>query len=891
MIRTDFPSITRRYHAFERLWRRCVMLRRVFYRSFANVPRRLRFGMPKSALFSIAYYTSTLFGIAALIESSFSIAHANAVNLNEEPVMACVVPRATTLDNPLRAKIAACLGWQSTASNMCYGEYEPFAVSSLPPGEIEINADQVSLYNTGRSQLTGHVEVHQNQQMVNAETAYIYRDAKTNKVQKVELLGDVHYAEPGRLMIAKKAVIYPENKSGYVEDVLYRFQVNRSHAVLPAWGRASVIQRFPNKDYDLKKATYSTCAPQDKSWQIEAKEIHIDDAASRGVAKHATIKIHDVPLFYTPYLSFPTSKERKSGFLMPIYGYSNVGGFDLGLPFYWNIAPNYDATITPHLYSNRGVMMGGDFRYLTAQSAGIMSANFLPGDRAFGQYIKDNQKKFPILQGISNNRWAVMLRNGTNLAPNLNLHVNYQQVSDDYYLQDFTTNLAALTQNQLLQQADITYAIPHWQFGGMLQSYQTLTPINQSVIANVYRRLPQLHALGAYQNLPLNGNLNLLGQFDYFQWPVSQEVQPQGARYHFSPLLTLPQIKPWGFFTPALQLVENYYDVNYGTGHSNNSFNRTIPRYSVDSGLYFDRDLRWGDSHYTQTLEPRLFYLNVPYHGQMAIPVYDSAYMIFNQDQLFRNNRFSGYDRIGDANQLSYALTTRWLSGTNGQERASLSVGQIHYFANRRVQLCYNLSGNCQDNPLTLGVLSPTAEYSPLTSRAVYRFNRAWMATGNYIWDVYAHTTNNGNLNLHYQPAKNEIFSFGYSYLANGDLTIMANKNQKTLVQNNALNQGTVAFAWPLTERISSLGVYSYNISKQYGMMSFFGMQYDTCCWALRLVGGRTFKSINPVTFAPQYNNNVFLQVLLKGLGSAANGDPTSVINTYLPGYQDQFQH
>ena len=288
---------------------------------------------------------------------------------------------------------------------------------------------------------------------------------------------------------------------------------------------------------------------------------------------------------------------------------------------------------------------------------------------------------------------------------------------------------------------------------------------------------------------------------------------------------------------------------------------------------------------YTHTLEPRAFYLNVPYHNQTPVPVYDSAYMIFNNDQLFRTNRFSGFDRIGDANQLAYALTSRWLSEDSGQEKASFSVGQIRYFANRQVQLCYQQEGGCVDSPLMLGYESPVAKSSPIASRATYQLSSAWVMSGDYVWDVYTHATNNGNLNFHYQPATNHIVNFGYSYLVDGNLLQMANNG----LQNNALHQATIGYAWPITERWSGLGVYSYNISKSYGMMTFVGLQYDNCCWAMRLIGGRTFKSLSPDSITPQYNNNVYLQILLKGLGSVASSDPGSTISNYLPGYKNMF--
>ncbi|MDX1836383.1 LPS assembly protein LptD [Legionella taurinensis] len=808
-----------------------------------------------------------------------------------EPVQACIIPREAVLNPMLRARIAQCLGWEdSSVLPMCRGAYRPVDVEPLAEDdEIRIQADEVSFYNQGRSTLKGNVEVHQTGRMVNAETAYVYRDAKTNQVNRIELLGRVNYLEPGRLMIARKVNINPSDRSGQAEDVLYRFNSPRPSASLPAWGRASFIERFANKDYFLKKATYTTCAPQDKAWQIEADSIALDDATATGVARHARLRVRDVPVFYTPYLSFPTSKDRKSGFLLPTLGSSNIGGFNFALPYYWNMAPNYDATITPEIYTRRGVMLGGQFRYLTENSTGIFNGRFLPQDRAFKQFLRDNELEFPALRNESSNRWSIQYNDITRLAPNLHLRVNYQQVSDDYFLQDFSSNLSVLTERQLLRQGDLIYTTDHWLFRSTLQSYQTLQPVNQTPVSDIYERLPQLVALGSYNDLPFNGNLILHNQFDQFHWPDNSFTeQPEGPRYHFNPVLSLPQMKPWGYFTPTVELVQNYYNIRGNGVMPDSEFSPTIPRLSADGGLYFDRPLRIMNRSFTQTLEPRLYYLYTPFVDQSEIPVFDSAYMIFNTDQVYRANRFSGYDRISDANQLAYGVTSRWISDESGVEKAQVTVGQIRYFEDRRVQLCRNHPGNpdCIDPPTLLGYLSPLADFSPVATRAMYRFNPVWTVTSDYVWDPYTRSTDNSNVYFHYQPEANRIINLGYTYLVNGDITQVARSTVKP--QKNPLHQATISYAWPFNDRWSTLGAFSYNISKRYEMLSFLGVQYDNCCWAVRLVGGRSFQSLNN-TLEPQYNNHVYLQFLLKGLGSLGYSDPIGMIRTYLPSYVDTF--
>ena len=806
-----------------------------------------------------------------------------------------------------------CLGWKADLKiPLCQGFYAPLPLDPLSnPNIIELKADEISFQSTGQSDLQGHVHIQQNQSKISAQTAKVFRSPQTHQIDRIELDKNVHFMDPGRLMIARHVNFDPQKKSAYIQQVLYRFDSSRASAILPAWGTAEWIKRFANQNYDMHTVTYTTCSPEKPLWDIKAQDIQLDHAEQTGVAHHAMLRLGKVPILYTPYLSFPTSSKRKSGFLMPFGGYTNVNGFDFATPYYLNLAPNYDATFIPHYYTLRGWMFGGSTRLLTKQSSTIIGGAILPHDSAFKSFINHNVGQFPGLENEKTDRWSLMVREYLSILPNLNLDVDFQQVSDDYYLQDFSTNLAISSENQLLRRGSLVYSTDHWILASSLQSYQTLHPVNQSAVANIYDRLPQLMANGTYYDLPWHSDLNVLGQFDYFRWTGSDHTIPQGTRYHLNPILSFPRIKPWGYVTPSVELVENNYGLNknispFGNGRSQSeSFNRLLPRFYVDSGLNFERE----NAHLfgnlmRQTLEPRLYYLNVPYINQSQFPAFDSAYMIFNADQLFRTNRFSGFDRISDANQLAYALTTRWLSPNTGQEKAKFTVGQIHYFSPRKVDLCYSPSGQCKDSPLVLGSTSPTSLWSPIAMSGVYTLNYAWSASSDYVWDPATHATNNANLNLHYQPSPDRILGLGYNYLVSGNVLTSPGAIQNysnfvtrgntllpsSILSNSALNQITGSYAWPLSENWSTLGVTSYNISEQYNMLNFFGLQYDSCCWAARLIGGRTFKSLSSNSLTPQYDNNVYFQILLKGLGSVATNNPETIIKSYLPGYRNLFK-
>lgn len=801
-----------------------------------------------------------------------------------EVVQACVLAKGLIADEHSVADVASCLAWHEDEKEArCGGEWVNLSFPEETTDTLRLLSDSVILSETGRSTLKGHVSVRDATRIIDANTAYIDRDKEGN-VTHIELIGGIRYLSQGRLFMAEKAMISPTDKSGEIENALYRFNPDKPGFLLPAWGWAKLVKRFPNEDYELTRATYSTCPPGDNAWHLEARSIYLNDEKSEGVARDTTLYLGKLPVLYSPFLTFPTTSERKTGFLLPTIGTSTTGGGDFAFPWYWNIAPNMDATLTPEVYTRRGAMMGGQFRYLTPSSSGEVNGRIIPYDSAYQQFIHDNENAFPFLSQESATRWSFRVYDFTQMTPEWSLGVNVQRVSDDNYLEDFNTNMAVMTERQLLQEGFLAYASPHWFLRGMVQSYQTLQPVFQTPVNDVYQRLPQLQAFGTFHDMPFGSDFMLFGQFDDFRWPNHLLPLPEGPRFYLNPALTLPYVRPYGFFKPAVEVVLNDYTVLSEPYKNDRHFSNVIPRYSLDTGLFFERDASLFNYPFVQTLEPELYYLYVPYRNQTPIPVYDSTYFIFNMDQLFRVNRFSGLDRISDANQLSFALTTRWLSYDTGAEKASLSVGQIRYFSRRQVKLCQSITGTCEDNPFVLGYLSPNEGYSPLASRFVYHLNSRWAFLADYIFDPATNATNNAHVDFHYDGGFNHLFSAGYTYMVLGDIT----KPLDTLPQNAPLHQASVSVAWPLNEKWSSVGAYGYNISKQYDMISLLGLQYDSCCWAWRLVGGRNFMNLSPLGH-PEYNNSLYLQVQLKGLGAIGNSDPSSLLKTFVPGYVDSF--
>lgn len=837
---------------------------------------------------------------------------------------------ATTASADTANTIPARLGWVTVPAteNICCGYYlDPladFGDKPLPPltnTPITINAAKGTFQQEGTSILIGQVTLAQPGRLANADRILIHRDSKNDTPTTADLYGNVTLREPGKLMVGDSAHMELHSKVANFIHAIYRMvlgaptsTINNSKTtpVLTAWGKASAIHQDKQGLINLSKASYTTCAPTTNSWQVNAKKIILNRDTGRGYAYNAWLDVNDIPVFYTPYFNFPIDKRRQSGFLFPTIGSSSSSGFNFTVPYYWNIAPNYDALITPHIFAKRGIQMNGAVRYLTPDSNGDISGSFLPHDPVFSNFqdsAASNYAGNPALGRLlnsSDDRSAFAWHNTTIFNEHWNSAINYNSVSDDYYLQDFS-DIRTISNNQLLQQASLNYAGENWVFNGILQGYQTLHPVNQAAVANPYSTLPQLNWNGNYPDEALGLSYQINNQFTYFdRSPNPGEITPvpRAARINIQPGVSLPITGLAGFITPSLQLALTHYNMGSQVPGFDNDIQRNIPIFNIDSGVYFDRDTSlWGKA-YQQTLEPRLFYLYVPYRNQDNIPIFDTGIVPFTYDSLFMNNRFSGLDRIGDANQIAYALTTRFLDADSGAEKFRASIGQLYYFHNRRLNLCNpgaaagttpstaSNYGSCNIDPLiAVGATSSTEKFSPIAGQLAYYFNPNWSATANAAWDPASDETVNGGANLQYKPAVNHVVNLNYNYIRFGD-TAPAVPNQPAVPpasHMNDLNQAGVSFAWPVRERWSAVGGYTYNISHQYPQTYFYGLQYDNCCWAVRLVAGRMFTSLNQNN-NPTFNNVVYLQWQLKGLANVGMDDPTTFLLNNIPGYQDNFQ-
>lgn len=815
--------------------------------------------------------------------------------------------------------LAKQLGWVQSTENNCGGYYldPPFPViDEKKKDTVKITSKQGILSEHSTSILSGEVTISRAGQQITANKVFLYRDPVTQKLHTIDMIGNVHLREPNTLIVGKRGYYNFLTKTKSLLEIFYRTSLNshqpettkispaetqheRKITSLTAWGRAYEFSQTEPKIYELKQASYSTCPPIKPAWRVKAKHIVLNKNTGRGYATHARILVKNIPIFYTPYISFPLDRERKTGFLWPTYGGSNSSGPSVYVPFYWNLAPNYDTTLTAAVLTKRGVQLSDIFRYLTETSDGKVDISILPNDKNFSDFQKASAEKYAsntntaiqselrhLLQD-STTRNAFFWRDNSRFNEHWSSHVDFNYAGDDYYLQNFGSNLNEITQNQLLQEGDLYYKGQNWNFTGRVQSYQALHPIieNEAPIANQYRRLPQLIFNADYpdQFLGLEYFLNTEAtHFEILKDPGSLIEKPIGNRLHLQPGFSLPLYWPFFYINPRLQLGLTAYDLN-NTESTNTpvTIHRALPIFDITSGLSFSRKAALFHHAFQQTLEPQIYYTYIPYRDQADIPLFDTSLNTLTYNQLFNFNRFSGIDRIGDANQIGIGITTRFIDQQSGLEKIRLGIGEIIYFANRNVTLCTSPSA-CTDYT---GNPENHRRLSPLSGLLNYSVNPYWNFTANAIWNPISKQLDNSIFSLHYQPDEKRLINLGFRYAHNGDILTGLDAN----TAKNNLKLLDFSFAWPLVHDLSGVGLWSqdWNLNRLQNLL--YGLQYDTCCWAVRMVGGRAFTGLDPTDNNKLvYNSTFYIQFSLKGLGDLGSGNPNGLLST-ISGYNTQF--
>jgi LPS-assembly protein len=581
----------------------------------------------------------------------------------------------------------------------------------------------------------------------------------------------------------------------------------------------------------LANATYSTCKPGQQEWYLDSSSMHLDYDHEVGEAKSSVLYFQDVPIFYTPVASFALNHQRRSGLLNPYYSMSSTNGLDLVAPYYWAIAPNYEATFYPRYMAKRGVQLGVEAQYIDYNYRGVDRVEYMPND--------DIEKR---------RRYAYTFQHQQNFGHGLSAQVNWNGVSDDNYWEDMSSRLMQTSQTQLPKQVVLTY-VPAPGFQASLQTlrYQTLQPDPDNPITRPYFLEPQLNVIGFKPNV-FHTDLTMIGQYTRFTHPDKVE----GERFVFYPQVSLPIVSPAFQITPKLGLHLTKYALDQQTAGEPTSITRTLPTFTLDSSVSFERETTLQGRNFIQTLEPRLYYVNIPYRDQSQIPVFDSGLSDFNFAQIFSENRYSGYDRINDANQLTAALTTRFLDANSGVELFKAMIGQRYYFKPQRVTISGETTRVDDFSNLVAAV-------NGLVAPKTY-VDAAWE------YDYRDGTSQRLSAGVRYQPDLGKVLSGSYRY------------TRDTLTGSSTVDQIDLAGQWPISAQWFAVGRYNWSLRDSQLLEAIAGVEYNQGCWALRLVAQR----LEAVSGSP--STNFYVQLELNDFASVGS-NPLGLLRRTIPGY------
>ena len=765
--------------------------------------------------------------------------------------------RSTPASSPGRAEQDACpLGsfhcaprpynYAMCRPNALLDFYDPSLgkdVSLRETSLTKVDARHVDSSNQSVYHLSGDVKLQRADQQLQADSVD-YNNVSTD----YDARGNVRYQEAGQLLAASHMQGNTEASRGIADDVRYQMLDARGNGV----AKQGHMIDAQHSRYSM--ATYSTCDVGHHLWEFRAKSITINKDTGVGVARGATMRMGNVPFLYLPYFSFPTDDRRKSGFLYPTIGNTSRSGFEVSTPYYLNLAPNYDATLDPRIYSDRGAMLAGEFRYLVPGSNGQINVEYVPHDHGDSDGLADTE---------GDSRYLVNLSDRTQLWKGWQFVGSYNHASDSSYLYDYGNALSHAAIYTLASNAAIMGGGKWWNasFGGTV--YQNVNPfVTDRVLP--YDQMP-------YARFSMDVPLSRWLEFGMDSSAVAFRKTGfvEGEREDLYPYLAADFGSSSWFVRPKLayrytayQLDSGYdlygYSGRLGTGgvspFTQQSPSRSLPIVSVDSGLVFDRSTSLFGSSYTQTLEPRLYYLYVPYRNQNNLPLFDARLMSFDYWQLFSPNQFSGADRQMDANNLTAALTTRLLDD-EGVERVSASLGQIHYFSPQRV-------------------IGTDWVRSAYVAQLDVQLSDRWRLASSYQWSPNTRLTDMAALELQRRLGTDGVFNFSYRF------------------RRGLLEQYSASAVYPLTERWRLVGSWTYSVKDRETVEALAGVEYDSCCVSLRLVDrnyvNQSYYGFGPVPVGSnigQRDNAIMFEVVFKGLGSSG-GQIDPLLHRDILGYQ-----
>ena len=674
--------------------------------------------------------------------------------------------------------------------------------------------------------LDNNVEIVRGQTTITSDKA-IYRQEEN----EVEATGNVRMERFGDAYISDAAELNLDTGAGTIFNPEYRLAISK------AQGKAERIDMESEEQTRVINGTYSTCEGFDPDWYLKADTLDIDSGTNIGVAHKSVVYFQDVPIIAVPVMSFPMSSERKSGVLPPTIGMTSKSGLEVSLPYYFNLAPNYDLTLYPKLLARRGLQLGATGRYLERTYSGETKLEVLPDD-----------------QERNSTRYAISSVHRHAFAPGWSYSWNLNAASDDNYPDDFGGTTAASSQRLLGRDFSLNYGAEFWSASALVSNYQVLQDV-AAPITRPHARLPQLNLRAG--RMDVNG----------FDWEVTSELtrfwlpdselngRATGDRYVFRPQISYPVQTPSYFFKPKLSLHASQYNLE---NWRESSLTRTVPTFSVDSGLIFERNASFFGSPMTQTLEPRLFYVKTPYRDQSDFPNFDSAETTFGFGQIFSENRFAGSDRIADANHLTAAVTSRYIE-LSGAERMRFTVGQRFYIHDQRV----GLDGN---------IMTSDEKRSDLLLGAGGRLTQNISIDSLLQYDLDTNKIYSANYSMQWKPRPKHVLNAEYRYIRN-------TLDNPADALGNGLEQVNFSGQWPLGDRWYAVGQVSYSLPQSRTVENLFGFEYNADCWVWRMVAQRY------ATSTLESNTALFFQLQLNGL-SRIGSDPMQALRKTIPGYQ-----
>ncbi|EHZ6870429.1 LPS assembly protein LptD [Providencia rettgeri] len=738
---------------------------------------------------------------------------------------------------------------------------------------IHITAEDVRGEYPNFVEYEGNVDIQQGNQTLTADKVKLTQTETAGElpVREVTATGNVHYDDPQIILKGPSAWSNLDNKNTDVNDGNY-MMVGRQ-------GRGDATKmkmRGENRYSIMENGTFTTCLPGNNSWSVAGSEVIIDREEEVAEIWHARFKVGDVPIFYSPYMQLPIGNKRRSGFLIPTGSYSSNDGLEFSLPYYWNIAPNYDATITPQFMTHRGVKLNNEFRYLIAPGTGTVAFDFLNHDRA---YIKDKERG-KREDRDSDDRWLFYWRHSGTYAGHWNFSSDYTKVSDPSYFTDFSSQYGSTTDGYATQKFSAGYSDTNWNAKVTHKQFQ------------IFADNPNKRAYKAEPQVDFNYYKNNLGAFDVHTYAQAARFtsvgknNPDATRLHIEPEVNLPLSNGWANMNNSIKLYATHYDQDIPRSNTDKSLEknvtRVLPMFKSDAKVVFERDLFQG-SDFVQTLEPRVQYLYIPYKDQDNINNFDSSLLQSDYSGLFRDRIYSGLDRIASANQFTTGVTTRVYDDALA-ERFNFSVGQIYYFERPRAG---NSNRPIDDKSNTGSLLWATD--------SMWRIDDNWGLRGGLQYDRRLGNVTMGNAVAEYRLDADRLVQLNYRFVDRDyiqatfrDLNQLG-ENQELPEYQRGISQVGAVVSWPLSERWGFVGSYYYDTKQQQPASQLVGLQYNTCCWAVNLGYERKIVGWQKEKFSSEYDNKWSINVELRGLNNNHSLGSQKMLESGIMPYQRAF--